>query len=64
LLTDHFAAERLHSSEARFEGVILGGQRDTYRAYLQEVSPQGAMPLEAVLESGARVMSGAALISP
>jgi acyl dehydratase len=64
LLTDHFAAERLRSFEVRFEGMILAGQRVTYRARLQEASPQGArLALEAVLESGTRVISGTALIS-
>jgi acyl dehydratase len=64
LLTDHFAAERLRAFEVRFDGVILAGQRVTYRALLLETSPRGArLALEAVLESGTRVISGTALIS-
>jgi acyl dehydratase len=64
MLTDHFAPERLRSFEARFEGVILVGQRVTYTARLREISSEGAsLTLEGSLENSARVLSGKALIS-
>ena len=64
LLTDHFCAERIRSFNARFEGVVLVGQRVTYRACLVEKSSDGiTLALEGALSSGARVISGQAFIA-
>lgn len=64
LLTGHFAAERIRSFTVRFEGVVMVGQQVNYTARYLEMAPDGAvLELEAVLDSGKRVISGKAVIS-
>ncbi|PKO88885.1 MAG: hypothetical protein CVU18_06005 [Betaproteobacteria bacterium HGW-Betaproteobacteria-12] len=64
LLTEHFPAERIRSFSARFEGVVLVGQRVTYRASLAERTGDGfQLALEGLLLNGARVISGQAFVS-
>lgn len=64
LLTEHFPAERIRSFSARFEGVVLVGQRVTYRASLAERSGDGfQLALEGLLLNGVRVISGQAFVS-
>ena len=64
LLTDHFAAERIRAFSARFESVVLVGQRVMYRACLVEKSPEGiTLALDGSLHGGARVISGQAFVS-
>lgn len=64
LLTDHFSAERIRSFSARFEGVVLVGQRVTYHACLVEKYADGVtLALDGVLSSGVRVISGQAFIA-
>lgn len=64
LLTDQFPAERIRSFSARFEGVVLVGQRVVYRACLGEKSPDGyTLALEGSLSNGERVISGQAFVS-
>lgn len=64
LLTEHFSAERIRSFSARFEGVVLVGQRVVYRACLVDKSPDGfTLALDGSLPSGVRVISGQAFVS-
>jgi acyl dehydratase len=64
LLTDHFSAERIRTFSARFEGVVLVGQRVNYRAVVAERLGNGIqLMLEGSLLDGKRVISGQALIS-
>jgi acyl dehydratase len=64
LLTDHFSAERIRLFNARFEGVVLVGQRVSYRASLVEKSSDGiTLALDGTLSGGARVISGQAFVA-
>lgn len=64
LLTERLPAERIRSFSARFEGVVLVGQRVTYRASLAERTSDGfQLALEGLLLNGVRVISGQAFVS-
>lgn len=64
LLTDSFPAEHIREFSARFEGVVLVGQRVCYQARLNEVADgEASLLLEGLVEtSGKPVISGRALI--